>query len=146
MATMGFRWSGIGNSYAKDYPNDGGNDFAANDLIGLDTSGRVTIATDSNIFGVALKAPGGTTTTTQIPVQVITPDSVWIAQVDTTSAQTVVGEDFGLNYTSGSAAVDLGDTTTTKVRIEQLDTRDGAKAAGRVYVRFKLDGTLKDMG
>jgi len=145
MATQGFRWSGIGNSYVKDYPTDGVVDYAVNDLVGLDTSGRTTIATDSNIFGVALKLPT-TTTTAEIPVQVITPDSVWIAEVDTTSVQTVVGEDFGLNYTTGSQAVDLGDTTTTKVRIEQLDTRDGAAAAGRVYVRFKLDGTLKDMG
>lgn len=144
MATMGFKWSGIGNSYVKDFPNDGGNDWAANDLVGLST-GKVTLATDSNIVGVALKG-GTTTTTTQIPVQIITPDSVWIAQADTTTSQNYVGEDYGLNYTSGSQSVDIGDTTTTKVRIEQLDTRDGAAATGRVYVRFKTDGVLKDMG
>lgn len=145
MATMGFQWSGIGTSFAKDYPSDGGNDFAVNDLVGLDTSGRVTIATDSNIFGVAQKA-AGTSTSTQIPVQVITADSIWIAQADTTVAQTEVGEDFGLNYTTGSMSVDLGDTTTTKVRIEKLDTRDNGASPYRVYVRFKLDGALKDLG
>lgn len=144
MSTMGFKWSGIGNSKVKEIRSDGGNDFAANDLVGLST-GKVTIASDSNIFGVALKA-AGTSSSVMIPVQVITPDSVWIAQADTTTSLNYVGEDYGLNYTTTSMGVDIGDTTTTKVRIEQLDSRDGAKANGRVYIRFKTDGVLKDMG
>jgi len=146
MATMGFEWSGIGTSYVKDYPSDGGDDVAANDLCTLNTSGQIgSVAADGTTFGVALKAIGGTANV-EIPVQVITPDSVWICEVDGTSAQTIVGEDFGLVYTTGSQCVDLDDTTTTQVRIEQMDTRDGAAATGRVYVRFKRNAILKDLG
>ena len=141
MATMGFEWSGIGTSYAKDYPSDGGDDVAAGDLVTL-TAGQVSIASDGAIFGVALKDIGAVADV-EIPVQVITKDSVWIAQMDDTTAAAYVGEDYGLNYTTGSMGVDLGDTTTTQVRIEQLDTRDGIKANGRVYVRF-LAGVLDE--
>jgi len=139
---MGFKWSGIGPPpQVKDYPSDGGNDVVAHDLVSLD-GGSVTIASDGDIFGVALKAIGSSTAV-NIPVQVITQDGIWIAQADTTTAATYVGEDYGLNYTSGSMSVDIGDTTTTQVRIEQLDSRDGAKSGVRVYVKF-LSTSLKE--
>ena len=138
MATMGFRWSGIGGApQVKEYYSDGGNDFAIGDLVTL-ASGKVTIITadSKDIFGVALKA-AGTSTTVKIPVQIITPDSIWIAEADTTTTAAYQGEDYGLNISTGLMSVDIGDTTTTTVRIEQLDSRDGAAALGRVYVRFK---------
>lgn len=112
--------------------------FAAGDLVYLN-AGVVTLVTDDQtIMGIALKASTNVTAAwTTIPVQVITPEAMFIAQVDTTSALTQVGEDYGLNTaTTQFHAVDIGDTTTTCVRIDRLDSRDGALAAGRVIVRF----------
>lgn len=112
--------------------------FAAGDLVYLN-AGVVTLCTDDqNIMGIALK-PSTTVTSawTTIPVQVITPEALFVAQVDTTSALTQVGEDYGLNTaTTQCHAVDIGDTTTTCVRVERLDPRDGASATGRVIIRF----------
>jgi len=115
--------------------------FVAGDLVYLN-SGAVTLATTSQetqLFGVALKA--GTNVTTgnaNIPVCVIAPETLFIAQLDTTTAVAYAGEDYGLNYTSGSMSVDLGDTSSTSVRIEKLDTRDAVgTSGGRVVIRFQ---------
>jgi len=148
MATMGFQWSGIGAApnvvEAKEADSQS---FVVNDLVYLN-AGAVTIATDAAISGVALKAATNVTTgNATIPVQIITPDSVWIAQADAATSVDYVGEDYGLNYTAGSMSVDIGDTSTTQVRIEKIDSRDGAGVSPyRVHVRFKLDGTLDDLG
>jgi len=112
--------------------------FTVGDLVTM-AAGLVTIATDDQaVYGVALKAGSGAATGVRtIPVRVITPDTLFVAQVDTTSALTQVGIAYGLNIaTAGSMEVDVSDTTTTSVRIERLDSRDGAKAKGRVIVRF----------
>lgn len=140
--TMGVEWSGIGPT-----PNivevleiDSAS-FAANELVTL-SGGYATIAADDGIFGVAMKASTNVTTgNITIPIQVIAPDQIWIMQADTTTAVTMVGEDYGLNWTTGSQAVDLGDTTTPQIRIEKLDPRDGATtgAGGRVHVKFCAD-------
>ena len=144
MATMGFKWAGYGASPdVVEAAEANSQSFVANDLVKI-TAGTVAIATDGAISGVAQKAATNVTTgNVTIPVQVITPDSVWIAAADTTTVSTQVGEDYGLNYTAGSMSVDIGDTQTTQVRMEKLDSRDGAKALGRVHVRFK-QSVLKD--
>jgi len=139
MATIGFKWSGIGEAPPViEALEADSQSFKVGDLVYL-SSGAVTIvASDQTVFGVALKA--GTNVTSghaTIPVQVITPGSLWIAQADTTTATTHVGGKYGLNIgTAGSMSVDIGDTTTTTVRIEALDSRDGAKENGRVLVQF----------
>ncbi len=144
MSTMGFHWSGIGAApEVVEVSEADSQSFKANDLVQV-SAGTVKIAADSAISGVAQKAATNVTTgNITIPVQIITPDSIWIAAADTTTAATQVGEDYGLNYTAGSQSVDIGDTTTTQVRMEQLDSRDGAKSLGRVHVRFK-QSVLKD--
>lgn len=112
--------------------------FAAGDLVYLN-GGYVTLVTDDqNIMGIAMKASTTVTSAwTTIPVQVITPEALFVAQVDTTSTLANVGEDYGLNTaTTQCHAVDLGDVTTTCVRVERLDPRDGASATGRVIIRF----------
>jgi len=115
--------------------------FAVNEIVTL-SGGYATIGADDGVFGVAQKASTNVTTgNVTIPIQVIDPDVIWIMDADTTTAVTQVGEDYGLNWTTGSQAVDLGDTTTPQVRVEALDTRDGATtgAGGRLHVRFCAD-------
>ena len=140
--TMGCEWAGIGPvpEVVEALEIDSAS-FAANEIVTL-SGGYATIGADEGVYGVAMKASTNVTTgNATIPIQVITPDTIWIMQADTTTAVTQVGEDYGINWTTGSQAVDLGDTTTPQVRIEQLDTRDGATtgAGGRVHVKFCAD-------
>ena len=145
MATMGCQWSGIGAApEVVEVLEIDSATFAANDIVTL-SGGYATIGADDGVFGVAQKASTYTTTgNATIPIQVITPDSIWIMAANTTTAVTQVGEDYGITWTSGSQAVDIADTTTPQVRIERLDSRDGAKSLGRVHVRFCAD-VLKAM-
>lgn len=140
MTTMGFRYHS-GPVRIIEALEASSQSFVAGDLVYLN-AGVVTLVTnDDEIFGVALKASSNVTSAwTTIPVQVITPESLFVAQVDSTSATTQVGEQYGLNTaTTDCHAVDIGDTTTTVVRIERIDSRDGALATGRVIVRFQSD-------
>lgn len=145
MATMGCKWSGIGGApEVVEVLEIDSATFAANDIVTL-SGGYATIGADDGVFGVAQKASTYVATgNATIPIQVITPDSIWIMEANTTTAVTQVGEDYGLTWTSGSQAVDIADTTTPQVRVERLDSRDGAKSLGRVHVRFCAD-VLKAM-
>jgi hypothetical protein len=136
LATIGFKLhSGPSNIFEVPEHTTAGS-FTIGDLVKL-TSGKAQLETsDQAVWGVALKAATGTADTT-IPVQVITPQQVWCAAADTTTTSGHVGAVYGLNIaTAGSMSIDIGDTTTTTVRIEALDTRDGASALGRCLIRF----------
>jgi len=137
MTTIGFRYHS-GPVRIIDALEASSQSFVAGDLVYLSSGAATLVTNDLTIMGVALKASTNTTTGhATIPVQVITPETLFVAEVDTTSATTQVGEDYGLNTaTTDCHAVDIGDTTTTCVRIERIDSRDGAKATGRVIVRF----------
>lgn len=137
MTTIGFKYHS-GPVRVIEATEANSQSFVAGDLVFL-SSGTVKLVTnDATIMGVALKASTNVTTgNIKIPIQVITPETLFVAEVDTTSATTQVGEDYGLNTaTTNCHAVDIGDTTTTCVRVERIDSRDGALATGRVIVRF----------
>jgi len=145
--TMGCQWSGIGpvpeviEALEADTIT-----FAANDIVLL-SAGVVTIGTVDSVFGVAQKASTYTNTSkATIPVQVITPETIWIMQADDTTTATMPGEDYNIIYTTGVQYLDVGSTDSTQARMERLDSRDGATsgAGGRVHIRFK-DDIIKDM-
>ena len=144
--TMGCKWAGFGpKPEIIEVLEIDSASFAADEIVTL-SGCYATIGADEGVVGVATKASTNVTTgNVTIPIQVITPDTVWVMQADTTTAVTQVGEDYGLNWTTGSQAVDLGDTTTPQVKIHCLDTRDGATtgAGGRVHVKFCAD-VIKD--
>ena len=138
MATMGFELAHPdANTNIRHLSEAASQSFKSGDVVKL-VSGLVTIASvDSSIYGVALK-DATTATTGVIPVVVIDADQDWISTVGTTSAATNKGIAYGLTIsTAGSMCVDLTDTTTTSVRVIDLHPADGAKALGRVIVRFK---------
>ena len=112
--------------------------FGQSDLVYLSGGKVLVAATDNVIMGTALKAATNTTSGwASIPIQVITPETLFVAQVDTTSVLSQVGEDYGVNIlTTQCHSVNIAETTSTTVRVERLDSRDGAKALGRVIVRF----------
>ena len=137
MATIGFEQI-TGPFQTEHYPEHASaGSFALGDLVKL-ASGKVQLETsDQAVTGVALRAASGTEDT-NIPVAIITPSQLWVAEVDTTTAATQVNVAYGLNIgTAGSMSVDIGDTSTTTVRVERLDSRDDAgTATGRVVVKF----------
>lgn len=140
MATMGFEYySGPVNIVSALEANS--QSFVVGDLLYLN-SGAATLATTSQetqLFGIALKkATNVTTGNASIPILVICPETLFVAQLDDATAVAYVGEDYGINYTSGSMSVDLSDTSSTSVRIEMLDSRDAVgTSGGRVIVRFQ---------
>lgn len=136
MTTMGFRYHS-GPSRVVEALEKATSTFVVGDLVYLNEGLVTVLASDQTIYGVALKAGSGTTGTgtATIPIQVITPNTYFICEVDTTSATTDVGSKFGLNITGGSQSIDMADTTTTSVRIEGL--AEAAAATGRVIVRFE---------
>ena len=134
---MGFAWLD-GPVDKRSAPEAASQSFKKGDLIYLVAGAVTIIAADSKIAGVALQDASGVTGTI-IMFHAIHPDQLWIAQLDTTTAQAYEGEDYGLNYgTAGSMAVDIGDTSTVAVVINQLDPAQAVgKDGGKVILRFK---------
>jgi len=135
MATMGFKLK-YGNPNIRYIKEAAGTQtFVAGDLVYLASGAVTVIANDDVIFGVAQEDASGTTGTL-LPVSIISPEQTWVAAFDDTTSTDYVGEDYGLNITSDSMSVNLGETTNTAVTIIDLDPRDGAKSLGRVLIQF----------
>jgi hypothetical protein len=133
---MGFRYLS-GPFEIREYPEDEtSGSFVAGDLVKL-SSGEVVLATVGLIFGVALKSATGTSATA-IPVMIVRPDQEWVCAADTTTAATMEGAYYDVNFTAGSQGADLGSQTQPDIVIQKLDPRDGAHtgSGGRVIVRF----------
>jgi len=135
---MGFAYID-GPVWIMEYPEASGTQtFKKGDPVEL-SSGAVQIASDDqSILGIACQDASGTAATT-IQVHIISPTQLWVVEADTTTAQAQEGEDYGLNISAGNSSVDIGDTTTTTVIVQQLDPHDGAhtNAGGHLIVRFK---------
>ena len=120
--------------------------FVAGDIVYL-SSGQVTICSDdATIFGVVQSASATDTNNVPVPVSIISPTQIWIAEFDDAQTAAYIGEDYGLNIGTGDSDVDLGETTNTAVTVVDLDPRDGVTTAarGRVYIKF-LPGVLQHM-
>lgn len=136
MATMGFQLA-YGNPTVVHIPEHTTTPgFLEGDLVYVNvTYGTlVIIADDQTILGVAGADASGTALT-KIPVYVISPEQVYIAQLDTTSAQAHVGNDYGINISTGAFSVDSSDVTTATVTVIDL-FEDVGTATGKVLVKF----------
>jgi len=150
MATMGFQpydMNGVHVVHVPGHVATTAATFVKGDVVYL-ASGHVTITASNGIhFGVAAgdDQPGDGTYGTLIPIYVADPSSVWIGTVNSASTHADVGEDYGLDYTTGSMSIDQADTTTCVVRVIGLHPADGAKALGRVLFCWRtkyLQGDL----
>ncbi len=135
MATIGFQLA-YGNPHIVHVPEHATHSsFTAGDLVALAGGKAQLIAGGSNtamIFGVAQKAYTGTEDKS-VPVHVISPEDVFIAQMETTSTTTHLGQDFGVNTTAGSQSVDTDQTGLVSV----IDFfQDSGTATGKVLVKF----------
>jgi len=139
MATMGFQpidANGVRTVHLPSLASTG--TFVKGDAVylnaGLVTKAASGTAVDS-IFGVA--AADNTVASAVVPVYVADPSSVWIGSADAATLDAYVGENYGLNITSGSMSVGISLTTNTLVRIIDLFPADGPKALGRVLFCWK---------
>ena len=110
----------------------------AGDLVCLDTSGQLAIATTGSILGICLKTHTGTANTV-IPVEVISSQNLYVirAASGTTTAQANVGELFTITFTVDGGHTAAANTTSgADGQIMALHPEDGAKAGGRYIVRF----------
>jgi len=135
MATIGFQLA-YGNPHIVHLPEyTTHSSFTAGDLVAI-VGGYVQCIADgtstSTIFGVAQKTYTGTAATS-IPVHVISPEDVFIAQMETTSTTAHIGQDYGVNTTVGSQSVNTSSTGVVSV-IDFFE--DAGTATGKVLVKF----------
>jgi hypothetical protein len=135
MATIGFQLA-YGCPHIVHVPEHGtSSSFTPGDLVAL-AGGKVQIIAGGTntamIYGVAQKTYTGTEDTS-IPVHVISPEDIFIAQMETTSTTTHLGQDFGVNTTAGSQSVDTD--ATGLVSVIDFFQASGS-ATGKVLVKF----------
>jgi len=132
LATIGFVWLD-GPVDKREAPEATGQSFKKGDPIYL-VGGEVTIAAnDQKIAGIADKDASGTRYT-KIQFHAIHPDQLWIAQSDTTTSQAHEGENYGLNIAAGNCSVNISETTTTAVVVNQVDPSQAVGTSGGKYI------------
>jgi len=96
-------------------------------------SGSVAIGADAQCAGVALKDAEDTSHYT--PVILITPEQIWSICYNGTTATSLIGTTLLMTFTTAAQCL-TSTTSTPTVVVVGLDPRDGAKAYGRLHVKF----------
>jgi len=108
--------------------------FAIGDLVKFDANGQVVIATAGAISGIAEKSATGTQSTT-IPVTLIDPSAIYIANYKSASAaQGLVGDCLDFTFTAGAHTLDESGASTDVYCVGLADPGDSTSA--RLLVRF----------
>jgi len=110
--------------------------FSAGDLVKIATNGKVQIATDGVITGIARRGYSGTENTVQ-EVELIDPNAIYSARYKASAtAQSLAGDCLDFTFTVGGHT--LNETSaTTDVYCVGLDPRDAVgTSGGRLLVRF----------
>lgn len=143
--SIGFRWL-EGPVDIREYPEAATQSYKAGDPVYL-VAGKVTISdTDQHIWGIALADATGVTDTKTL-VHVVHPDQVWVAQSDDATAQANVGNNYGLNLSAGACTIDVGDTTTVTVAVQNIDPAFAlGTSGGFLWVRFIPAVCLSQLG
>ena len=136
MTTFGFRYVD-GPVDVREYPEGSGTQtFKTGDPVELAAGAVVVASDDQGIWGIAMQDASGTATT-KIRVAIINPSQIWCAIADAQTLQAQEGLKYGLNLSAGNCTIDIGDTTTVTVVVQQLDPADGpATSLGKMWVRF----------
>lgn len=118
--------------------------FVKGNLLLIDADGYINeCATDPTlIYGVAAEDAHNSTSDgdNEVGVYVITPDSVWSAKSDTTTAQTDIGLNVSAKLASSVWYVDAGSTGNKAVNVIGFDPRDAlGTSGGRYIVMFAFD-------
>jgi len=116
----------------REYTSAATTTYDAGEVVSL-ADGSVGIGACDACAGVALKDAGGVTTMT--PIIHITPDQIWSIGYNGTTALDMIGDTYLMTFTTG-AQILTSTTSTPVVTVVGLDPRDGAKAYGRLLVKF----------
>lgn len=113
--------------------------FAAGDLVKTDSSGQVVLATAGKILGIARRGYTGTQAST-IEVELIDPNEIYvIAHQASATAQTMVGNEYDIDYTYGAQNVDTDNSSYDEIQVVGLHPGDAVTTSGgRLLVRFQL--------
>lgn len=134
MATVKFKlkW---GNPHIIDLPETSGTalDWYAGDPVKL-TSGRLVIASNAVIAGIAMVSATGTQDT-MCPVSLVDPTQVWCAEYIGTASVTDGFSEKALDFSPNSSGVST--TGSGDIIILKEDERDGWGANKRILVRFQ---------
>ena len=140
------RVTGVPNiHYFQEASGGSANAFYVGDLVKIDASGELVIATAGVILGIAEKVATGTAST-EIPVDVISADEEFVAKYKASATAEALAQDiadftFTVSSTAGHTLDESG--ATTDVRIVDHDPRDKwTTSGGRLIVRF-LDSALQ---
>jgi len=118
------------------------NDWYIGDLVQADGDGELTIASTGSILGIAKKAATGTDNT-EIPVELINPNEIYVMKYATTTSEGEVGESRAITFTAGAhvVATDSGTPGALDVYVVGLHPDDAVGTdGGRLLVRF--EGTI----
>jgi hypothetical protein len=135
-----------GTPNVHEFPEDGTDEtFKNGDLVGLTTSGTVTIAAAGKILGIARRDATGVANT-QIPVDLIDTHSDFSAPLTSgeTAAQTIVGDERSFVFTAGAQTLSANEGTDCVVIALDGRSLSGGNgvAGGRMVFRFQ--GNLLD--
>ena len=145
MATIGFQLA-YGNPHIVHLPqHTTSSSFTAGDVVVLG-AGYIQLpfgtTHGSRFFGVAQKSAVATAGTS-IPVHVISPEDVFIVQMETDSAVGHVGMDYGVTTTAGSQVIATGGTGIVSV----IDLFEPAgTTTGKVLVKFVATAIQGNVG
>jgi hypothetical protein len=136
LATFGFQYI-EGPTHLIEKPC-GTSTFIKGDAVYIGTGGRVKLAaSDDRIFGIAQEDVGDWDE--KILIHEISPDQLWVGESDGTANIGMEGKPYGLNLTSGSQAINYGDTGPSVI-IHQYDPQEDAVAtAHKLIFRFQPD-------
>lgn len=134
MATYGFKYL-EGPTHLIEKPC-GTSTFVKGDAVYIGTGGRVKLAaSDDRIFGIAQEDVK--TWDTKILVHEISPDQKWVGESDGTASIAMEGNPYGINLTSGSQAINYGDTGPTLIVIQYDPQEDAVATAHNLIFRWQ---------
>ena len=112
------------------------NAFYAGDLVQIDSSGELVIASTGSIWGIALKTATGTAST-RIPVDVLSSNDIISVKYKAAATTEALANDVvDFTFTANGHTVDEGSATTDAIVVRE-DPQTGFATSGRLLVRIK---------
>lgn len=113
--------------------------FTDGDLVEINTSGKLTVATAGDMIGIARRDAQGVEDSV-IPVELINFNEIYVILTDGTSNQNQLGLQVLItSFSAGALTIDETANAAGEVSIVGLHPDDGAMASGRLLVRFNAD-------
>jgi hypothetical protein len=111
--------------------------FGAGDLVKMNSTGKVMIATAGLIFGIAKANANGSANYVH-EIELINADSIYSTRYNGNTAQAVVGDHLDFTFTTAANGGHVASIGNNDAYCVDLDSRDALGTAnGRILIRFK---------